>query len=248
MKLMAKLIMLMLYINILFSQDKYPIEITNIGHYTKVISISGKGEKCRMEFDIRNNTLLSSNCRNLTNSKGIQIHCTQGKKVCKTQREINDALMLKSSNSYSLSGSTQDKPFTHIMLTEKYTYVCVPSVRLLLDGSKRKIKLSQKEIEENSFFFRYDKNVLYLGESNGEKIEANYINTTNIGNNISADIYLRDQDSKFFSIIYAISMGKMNKNGHSTIPLVRTIHKKDGTQIKSKDAVLYFGCSNTTDY
>lgn len=243
MKATFKLFTILIFTNLLIAQNnQYPISIKTSNQNSKVLTIQGNGEECNMIYDIRNNTLLQSNCKTITNSKGIQIHCTQNKKVCKTQSEVNNALIDTTARQ-----SKKDKPYTHLMLHENTTYACVPTVRFILDGSNDKRKLTQKEAEKFAFFFRYEGDTLNLGVANGKTRSAVYKESGEIGGGISGDLYLEHFDEGGFSIIYSISLGKTNTNGKSFIPLVRVLVNDDGSAIKNKYKMLYFNCSNTID-
>ena len=51
-------------------------------------SLNAKNEKCELMY--KNNEKLSDEtCISLTNSKGVKIHCTKTKKMCKTEEELN---------------------------------------------------------------------------------------------------------------------------------------------------------------
>ncbi len=75
------------YNDIIISDEYYGAGI-NMKDYT----IRGDGEECSITYDVSDNTLIGSTCISLTNSKGIKIHCTKNKKICKTEEEIADKI------------------------------------------------------------------------------------------------------------------------------------------------------------
>lgn len=59
-----------------------------LGKTFYIYSLNSKNEKC--EFMYKNNEeLIDETCISLTNSKGLKIHCTKTKKMCKTEEELN---------------------------------------------------------------------------------------------------------------------------------------------------------------
>ena len=73
--------------NIIVSDEYY-----GAGIYMKDYTIRGNSEECSITYDASDNTLISSTCISLTNSKGVKIYCTKNKKVCKTEQEIDEAI------------------------------------------------------------------------------------------------------------------------------------------------------------
>jgi len=57
------------------------------------VLIKGNGEHCRVWMDSTGKTD-KTNCIRLTNSKKIKILCTKKKKICKTEKEIYDYLVI----------------------------------------------------------------------------------------------------------------------------------------------------------
>jgi len=72
---------------ILFSNDMKIIEHNN-HRDTKEVEIKDKiGTTCKVILTAPQN-IVSTNCKRLTNSKGIKILCTSRNKICKTEEEI----------------------------------------------------------------------------------------------------------------------------------------------------------------
>ena len=70
--------------NKIIISDTYTMASIYVNDYT----IQGNGEKCKLTYAVDEHDLISSTCVKLTNSKGIKIFCTPGKKICKTEGEI----------------------------------------------------------------------------------------------------------------------------------------------------------------
>ncbi len=75
----------------LYSDNSLTIANSNSSDGNKELLIKGNGERCRIWID-RHNSPTRSTCLHLTNSKNIQIFCTESKKICKTLGEVQDIL------------------------------------------------------------------------------------------------------------------------------------------------------------
>lgn len=70
--------------NKIIISDTYAMASIYVSDYT----IKGNGEECKLTYFDDDNSLISSTCVKLINSKGVKIFCTKKKKMCKTEDEI----------------------------------------------------------------------------------------------------------------------------------------------------------------
>ena len=61
-------------------------------------TISGNGEDCSVTYG-EDEKIVDTTCLSSTNSRGVKIFCTKHKKICKTEKEINDFVNPPNDNS-----------------------------------------------------------------------------------------------------------------------------------------------------